>query len=307
MTTAGGSSPRTFSHAFLVGAALSLQLVASFAYPIAKYGLAQIEPFTYAFYRFMLSSVVLLILVKLKKHDTRIERKDWPRFVLLGILIIPFNQTLFLVGQHLTGAGHGAFLFSTTPVLIFVLALIHLNEKFNRRRAIGSAIAFSGVMIIMLSGVLDVSIEYLIGDLIILASVLAWGYYTIVGKSLVLKYGALRTTAYALAIGSAIYFPFGLYRAITFDYTNVTLGAWGSVAFMALGLSVFVYVLWYWLLKQMEVSRVAIYHNVQPVIATVVAWLALGEPITLPFIVGGLTVLVGVITSETTPRQIVRG
>lgn len=306
MTITGDPTPRTYSHSFLTWAALSLQLVASFTYPIAKYGLAIIEPFTFAFFRFTISSILLLILVKLKKHKTPIERKDWPRLILLGILIIPLNQTLFLVGQHLTGAGHGAFLFSTTPVLIFILALIHLKEKFNGRRAIGSALAFTGVMIIMLSGALNVSIDYLIGDLIIFLSVLAWAYYTIVGKGIVVKYGALRTTGYALSIGSAIYFPFGLYRALEFDYTNVTAGAWWSVAYLAIGLSVFVYVLWYWLLKHMEASRVAVFHNVQPVIATGVAWLVLGEPITLPFLIGGLTVLAGVITSETSPRQIVR-
>lgn len=298
MSLPKGSASKTYSKPFLIGSALALQAVASICYPIAKYGLAIIEPFTFAFYRYLISSAVLLGIVWIKKYDQRIERKDWPRIVLLGVLIIPLNQTLFLVGQNLTGAGHGSFLFATTPVLIFILALVHLKEKFNRRRAIGSAIAFAGVMTIMLSGMFDVSLEYLIGDLIIIASVLAWGYYTIVGKGLVVKYGALRLTAYALATGSVIYFPFGLYRAVEFDYTGVTLAAWGSVLYMALGLSVFVYVLWYWLLKHMEVSQVAIYHNIQPVIASYIAWVFLGEPMSAAFLTGGAIVLVGVITSE---------
>lgn len=290
---------KTYSKAFLIGSALSLQIVASICYPIAKYGLAIIEPFTFAFYRYLMSSVVLLLIVLFKKYDRSIERKDWPRIALLGMLIIPLNQTFFLVGQNLTGAGHGAFLFATTPVLIFVLALIHLKERFNRRRAIGSLIAFAGVMTIMLSGALDVSPDYLWGDLIILVSVLAWSYYTIVGKGLVVKYGALRLTAYALAIGTLLYFPWGLTRAIQFDYSQVTLAAWGSVLYMAFGMSVFVYVLWYWLLKHMETSQVAIYHNIQPVIASYLAWVFLGEPMTTAFLLGGLTVLVGVIASET--------
>lgn len=299
MSTTGSSPSRTYSKPFLIGSALALQLVASFCYPIVKHGLAIIEPFTFAFYRYLISSAVLLVIVWVKKYNGSIERKDWFRIALLGVLIIPLNQTLFLVGQNLTGAGHGAFLFATTPVIIFVLALIHLKEKFNRRRAIGSLIAFAGVMTIMLSGVLDVSPDYLWGDLIILASVMAWCYYTIIGKGLVVKYGAIRITAYALAIGTALYFPWGVYRAFQFDYSDVTLAAWGSVLYMALGLSVFVYVIWYWLLKHMETSQVAIYHNIQPVIASYLAWVFLNEPMTTAFLIGGLTVLVGVITSET--------
>lgn len=299
MTVSISSPGRTISKPVLIGSALALQLVASFCYPIVKYGLAIIEPYTFAFYRYLISATVLLVIVLFKKYDRRVERKDWLRIGLLGVLIIPLNQTLFLVGQNLTGAGHGAFLFATTPVLIFILALVHLKEKFNRRRAVGSLIAFAGVMTIMLSGVLDVSRDYLWGDLIILGSVLAWCYYTIVGKGLVVKYGALRVTAYALSIGTVLYFPWGVYRAIQFDYSAVTLAAWGSVLYMALGLSVFVYVVWYWLLKHMETSQVAIYHNIQPVIASYLAWVFLNEPMTTAFLIGGLTVLVGVITSET--------
>jgi len=269
-------SPHTgYSAAFLIFSAVALQAVASLCYPIAKYGLEFIEPFTFAFYRYLFSSVVLLAFVKFRKHKIPVERKDYKKIILLGFLIIPFNQTLFLVGQSMTAAGHGAFLFATTPVFIFVLALI------------------------LLSGALEVSTEYLLGDIIILVSVTAWAYYTIIGKNLVRKYGALRMTAYALASGSALYFPFGLYMAAKFDYSQVTLAAWGSVLYMALGLSVFVYVVWYWLLKYMEASRIAVYHNIQPVIATIVAYIFLGETLTVPFIIGGLIVLAGVITSET--------
>jgi len=283
----------------LVGAVVLLQLVGSFAYPVAKYGLAIIEPFTFAFYRFLISSAILLLLVSLKKHRVPIERRDYGRIILLGIMIIPLNQTLFLLGQSLTGAGHGAFLFATTPVWIFILALIHLREKFRPRRAIGIAVAVAGVLLIMFSGELEVRREYLIGDLIIVVSVIAWSYYTVLGKPIVQKYGALRTTAYALASGSAIYFPFGLYHALRFDYSQATMAAWGSVFYMAIALSFVVYVLWYWVLKYWEASRMAVYHNVQPVIASVVACLWLGESLTTTFLIGGIIVIVGVIVTET--------
>ncbi|HUV31352.1 MAG TPA: DMT family transporter [Acidobacteriota bacterium] len=287
--------PATF---LLVGAIAILQLVASICYPIAKYGLNTIEPFTFAFFRYLLASVLLLGIARLRRYRTPIARKDWPKVVLLGVLIIPFNQTLFLVGQSLTAAGHGAFIFATTPIWIFVLALVHLKEKLIWRRLLGFLIAAAGVMTIMLSGAVEVGTEYLFGDLIIIVSVIAWAYYTIIGKPLVAKYGALRMTAYALAIGSAIYIPFGLYWALRYDYSQASLAAWGSVVYMAVGLSVVVYVLWYWVLKYMDASRVAVYHNVQPVIAAVVAYSFLGEQIGLAFVIGGLSVMAGVIITE---------
>jgi len=286
------------SLAILATAMIVLQLVASICYPIAKYGLGVIEPFTFAFFRYLISSTVLLTIVSFTKRQPKIERRDWGRIVLLGVLIIPFNQTLFLVGQNLTGAGHGAFIFSTTPVWIFILAVVHLKERATWRRTTGIVMATAGVMTIMLSGAIAIGTEYLLGDLIILISVLAWAYYTILGKKLVQKYGALRMTAYALAIGSAMYLPLGGWFALKYDYSQATLAAWGSVVYMAIGLSVIVYVLWYWLLKYLEASQIAVYHNVQPVIASALAYFFLGEAVGPAFIVGGVVILAGVIITE---------
>lgn len=282
----------------LIAAIVVLQVVASFAYPIAKYGLAFIEPFTFAFYRFILASSVLLILTRLKKYDLPIDKRDYLRIILLGVLIIPLNQTLFLFGQSLTAAGHGAFIFAATPMFIFALALIHLRESYSHRRLIGVVVALAGVATIMLSGGIEVRRQYLLGDLIILVSVIAWAYYTIIGKPLVRKYGALRITAYALASGSALYFPFGLYHAMRFDYSVVPIAAWGSVVYMAVGLSLVVYVLWYWVLKYMEASRIAVFHNVQPILATIIATMWLGEKLGSTFVIGGLLVLSGLAVAE---------
>jgi len=282
----------------LATAMIVLQSLGGICYPIAKYGLNIIEPFTFAFFRYILSSLVLLTMVYMKKREPRIERTDWWKIIGLGAIIIPFNQTLFLVGQSLTGAGHGAFLFATTPVWIFILATIHLREKATVRRAVGIAVATGGVMGIMWSGLADFGWEYLRGDLIIVVSVIAWAYYTIFGKKLVRKYGALRMTAYSLSFGAILYFPFGVYHALQYDYSQATLAAWGSGAYMAIALSAIVYVLWYWLLKYLDASRIAVYHNIQPVIASIVAYTVLGESLSAVFLIGGAVVIVGVVITE---------
>jgi drug/metabolite transporter (DMT)-like permease len=267
-------------------------------FPIAKYGLAIIEPFTFAFYRYVLSALVLLGVTRLRSRTPPIEKKDYWKIIGLGFLIIPFNQTAYLYGQKLTGAGHGALLFATVPIWIFLGGLLYLKEKFVPRRALGVVLGLIGVTVIMTSSAIELGSEYLLGDMIILIAVLAWSTFTILGRPLVLKYGAFRVTAYALASGSAMYFPFGLYRAVIFDYNDTTLGAWLTVVYAALGVSVAAYVLWYWLLKYMEATKIAVFHNLQPVVASGVAFIFLNEPIGWSFIVGGIVVLTGVIITE---------
>lgn len=292
----GSSVKKSFG--LLITALLAQQTLGALTFPVARFGLDIIEPFTFAFYRFVISSVVLLAIVKFTRHKKPIEKKDYLKIVGIGFIIIPFNQLLYLYGQSLTGAGHASLLFATTPIWIFLAALIHLKERLILRRAVGIVIALTGVIVIMTTGAIRISTEYLWGDLIVLIAVWAWAYYTILGKPLVRKYGALRITAYALASGSAMYFPFGLYFASKFDYSATTTAGWLSVLYVALGVSVAAYVLWYWVLKYLEASRIAVYHNLQPVIATFVAWLWLGEQPGLAFIFGGVVVLIGVIVAE---------
>jgi drug/metabolite transporter (DMT)-like permease len=173
-----------------------------------------------------------------------------------------------------------------------------LKEKFIWRRAIGIGLGLIGVVFIMASGAIEIDRNYLLGDLIILVAVLSWSAYSILGKPLVMKYGAFRITAYALASGSAMYFPFGLYRSLTFDYSGVTAGAWLSLAYVALGVSVVAYALWYWLVKNMDITRLAVFHNIEPVIASIVAFIFLDETLTWSFIAGGIIVLAGVLITE---------
>lgn len=286
------------SNAFLISVLVVQQVLGALTFPIAKYGLMVIEPFTFAFYRYLLSSVVLLGIVQLRDRTPPIEKKDYKKIIGLGFLIIPFNQTAYLYGQKLTGAGHGALLFSTVPIWIFIGGLIYLKEKFVPRRAVGVVLGLVGVIVIIAGGAIKLGTEYLLGDLIILIAVLAWAGYTLLGRPLVMKYGAFRVTAYALASGSAMYFPFGLYRAFIFDYGSSTVEAWLTVVYVALGVSVAAYVLWYWLLKYMEATKIAVFHNLQPVIAALVAYIFLGERIGWPFILGGAVVLTGVIITE---------
>lgn len=271
------------------------QVLGGLTFPIAKYGLAFIEPFTFAFYRYALSALVLLGVTRFRSRTPAIDKKDYWKIIGLGFLIIPFNQTAYLYGQKLTGAGHGALLFATVPIWIFLGGLFYLKEKFIPKRAVGVVLGLIGVTIIMTSGAIELGPQYLLGDMIILIAVLAWSTFTVLGRPLVLKYGAFRITAYALASGTVLYFPFGFYRAFVFDYGSATLGAWLTVAYAALGVSVAAYVLWYWLLKYMETTKIAVFHNLQPVVAAAAAFIFLNESVGWAFVTGGLTVLAGVI------------
>jgi len=108
----------------------------------------------------------------------------------------------------------------------------------------------------------------------------------------------LRITAYTLGSGAVAFFPFGLYRLATADLSRIDSLGWVSVLYIAIISSVIGYFIWYWLLKYMEASRVAVLSNAQPIVAGILGIYLLGESLTLPFVLGGIIILAGVTITQ---------
>lgn len=274
------------------------QIFTAATFPVAKIGLAQFDPLVYAFYRFLFCSLAFIPILIRQNVKSKISGPDKWKLFWIGMLLIPFNQVLYLIGQKMTSAGHASLMFATVPVFVYILAIKYLNEKMSVLRSLGIIVALVGVMIVLFSGKLKFGQEYLTGDLLILVAVIAWAIATVVGKPLATKYGAFRTTGTALVFGSLVYLPFGAIWAIRFDYSSVNYIGWLSVLYMAIVVSVIIYVAWYWILKYLAASRVAVLQNVQPIIATALAAIMIGETVTASFIIGGIIVIFGVVLSQ---------
>lgn len=289
-------SPIRWQYILLLMAQQSLD---GMVYPIAKYGLSFIPPFTFAFFRFLIATAVLLTIVKLSNRNLpKVEKKDLRTIFAAGLLTIVFSQAAFLFGQKLTTVSHGSIIFATAPIWFFLGGIFFLKEKFILRRAIGVVFGLIGVSIILISGAIEMGTRYLLGDLVVLEAVLAWIYYLVICKPLIEKYGPLRVTAYTMTCGTLVYFPFGLYNALKTDFSNVPIGAWASIFYVALGLSVGYYLITNYLVKRIDLSRIAVYLNFQPVIASAIAVIFLGETIGFTFIAGWVIVITGVIITE---------
>ncbi len=272
------------------------QAIAAGTFPIAKIALESFEPFTLAFTRFLIASVAMMLIVRLTGRWKVIERADWGRFLFLGFLAVPANQLLFLYGLKFTTPGRSALYYGATPVFVFLLALWYLREKATILRLLGILISFAGVAIILRAGRFDS--EILFGDFLVILAVVAWAAYTIFGKPLIAKYGAMNVTGWALSIGTIQYLPFGLYFAWKFDYSAVTAEGWLSLLYIAIVTSVIAYSIWYWALGRMEASKLAIFQNLQPIIAALLSVLLVGETLGASFYIGGALVIAGVLLTQ---------
>lgn len=272
------------------------QLIAGGTFPIAKIAVNSIEPFTLALLRFGIASAAMMLIIVVTGRVKPIEKSDWWRFVLIGLLAVPLNQLLFLYGLKFTTAGRSALYYGATPIFVFLLAMYYLKEKVTLLKVLGIVASFAGVAIILRGGRLDEGV--LFGDFLVILAVIAWAAYTVFGKVLLNKYGSLTVTAYALVIGTIAYLPVGLYSTIRFNYAAVPIEAWLSLLYIAIMTSVIAYSIWYWALARMEASKLAIFQNLQPVFAAILAVIMVGETFNLDFYLGGAMVIGGVLLTQ---------
>ena len=265
---------------------------------VAKVVLGEVDPATLTFLRSLFSTAGLMALFFARNRQFGIERQDWIKLAWLGFLGLPLNQFLYLYGLGFSTPANGALLYATTPVFVLVLSQFFLNEKITVRKTFGILLAFTGVAVVIFERGVDLSSEHTYGNLMILLAVLAWALFTIQGKPMVLKYGAVRTTTLAMTIGMILFLPIGIFSATSFDFSSIDISYWVGVAYLGLGTSVFGYMLWYYALGKLETSKMAVFANGQPILATILSIIFLQYSITAVFVMGGVVTLAGVVMTQ---------
>lgn len=274
-------------------------VISAGTYLAAKRALAELGPWELALARFSLAGAFYAALVA--RARPRIPRRDLVALGLLGLVAIPLNQGLFLTGMARTTPGHGALLYALTPIFVFLLARWRLGERASRAKVAGIALAFAGVVVVLLGrGALGApeAASGLVGDLLILLAVVAWAVFAVGGKVYAERYGVRVMTGVAITIGTAAYLPFGLAVSDAGAFARLSPGGWGAVLYLVVLTSIVAYLVYYEAMKRADASRVAIYSNLQPVFTALLAWALHGEAVTASFAVGGAMVLAGVVLTE---------
>lgn len=278
---------------------MSIQLmIAGGTHIVAKALVTEVDPAAVLLMRSVISAVGMMAIFTLKGRTLGIDLEDFGPFLLLGVLGIPLNQYFYLYGMQFTTAANGALLYASTPSFVLVLSHFMLKEHITLKKSFGIALAFFGITIVVFERGVDFSSQYTFGNVLVLIAVLAWALFTILGKKMIIKYGALHTTAVMMLFGTVSFFPFGAILAVDFPFSHLTVGQWSGILYLSLGTSIAGYLLWYYALSRIETAKVAVFANGQPIFATLLSLLFLDYTITGSFVTGGILTLIGVVITQ---------
>jgi drug/metabolite transporter (DMT)-like permease len=285
---------------------VAMSLIWGVNYSVAKFGTTLVAPLAYNASRIVLAAVALLVIARVAGGSAP-TRRDAVALFLLGILGNGVYQVFFIEGLARTRAGEAALVIGASPALIALLSWMRGIERLNTRATIGIAMSMFGVGLIVLGRATSGESApdgSLLGDLLVLAGSLAWAIYTVLLMPYLSRVTGWWVSAWTMVGGAIVLAAVGGLDVMRTDWSALPAVAWGAIAYSSLGALVIAYMFWYYGVKKLGPTRTALYGNLQPLIALLVAWLTLGERPTIWQWTGASAIVSGVLLTRVQASEV---
>lgn len=281
-------------------ALLLMALIWGVNFSVIKYGATIMPPLGYNAARIMLAALSL-ILIALIWGGAAPGRRDLVMLLALGALGNGVYQVLFVEGLSRTRAGEAALVVGASPALMAIFARMSGIERVDRRRALGIALSIFGVGLVVLGRAAtgeNANGGSLFGNLLVLSGAVCWALYTILLLPYTKRVGGFWVIALNMVGGATILAAVGARDILAVRWTTLPGIAWAAILYGGLGGLVIAYMFWLYGIRKLGPTRTALYGNLQPLIALVVAWLVLGEIPSAWQLLGAGTIVGGVLLTR---------
>ncbi len=266
-------------------------------YIVARRAPGVVEPYSLALGRWALAGGLLAVAAR---QELWAQRRTiavvWYQYVVLGFCGMLVCGAWVYVGAKTTAAMNISLIYSASPVLIALGAVVLLGERFRLLQAVGVVIALSGVVHVIVKGqwmALN-HVQWVTGDAWIVAAMVAWALYALLQKLWPSPLGSTARLAVICAGGVAVLLPCAAWEMLQSRTPDWSWTATGLVVTAALAPGLAAYWIYGWAQKILGASRVAVTLYLGPLYAALAAWSVLGEPLGWHHLAGAALILPGV-------------
>lgn len=269
---------------------------------ILKFIIAEINPLTLVFFRYLLLSGTLFLLMKIThKKDFIPPKSCWLPLMIMGISGVSLNNGVQFTGLQYSTVANATLIAAMTPAVTSLLAFVFLRERLALLQWIGIIISISGTLYLISNRNLDIilHISFNIGDILFFVAQLSWAIYCLISIRVMKKMSVLAVTAWAGAFGAIFIAIYGYFTCGLF-IPDLSLKATASFAYIVWLGGVGAMIFWNIGVKNVGASTASIFLNIMPIVGIITASITLGEIITLNECMGAVVILIGVyITTHT--------
>lgn len=244
-----------------------------------------------AMYRLLLTAAILLpLLLRYRSEVAQLRLSDWAGLFWSGVAL-GLHFLFWMESLNLTTVASSTAILSLEPVFVLIGACLFLGQRTNLLAVLSMAVAILGAAMIGW-GDWGLTGEALLGDLLSLLGTAAMAVQILLAKSMLKRIPAFVFSFFVFVLAALVLAVYNLAAGLPF--TGYDSREWGIFLLLAVVPTLFGHYLFNWLLKYMRPESVSMSVLGEPLGATILAYLLLGESITWMQAAAGLVLLSGV-------------
>jgi drug/metabolite transporter (DMT)-like permease len=260
-----------------------------------KIGLNDLPPLSFAAIRFVIAAAILWIIVAIRRNHLPRSTSDWLMLAGTGVLAFTVNYGLVFWGEQYISSGLAALLQATIPAFGLLFAHLHLPaERMTIPKVLGVVLGVVGVGVIFSNQLSVAGPRALAGSVALVVSAAGAAYSNVLIKAHGGKFEPTIIAATQMTFGLVPILLLGLTLEGNPLHFRWTTSAIVSILYLAIVGSVIAFILYYWLVQHMAVTKSMLIALVTPVTAVILGMMVLGEQLDWRTIAGGVLILSGI-------------
>ena len=257
-----------------------------------------LEPIKLSFYRNLVTILILLpfALNKLLK-DRNIYLKKWKIITILSILSGGTFNVFMNISLTTSSVISSSLMPAFAPTLIIVFSFLIYRSVITILQSVGVVISFIGFINIIIKGsIINISnLDFVIGDLWMLAAVISWSIYSVLLKIIPQTFDTIVFLFLIFLIGNFFVAPFFIYESILHNsfLINEKNGILLSL-YVGIGPALISYLLWIKAIKIIGANNSSLFLNLIPVFSSIISIIFLNKFLEIYHIIGAFLIFTGI-------------
>jgi drug/metabolite transporter (DMT)-like permease len=266
------------------------------SFSVIKVGLRYIEPYSFLFFRFLIATLLLVVVVLASKKGRLLIRYMGNKYSFILGLALAASFTLQFRAQTEIPASIAAIIINSSTLLVAPLSALILHERMGTRKVIALVLGIVGVYLITARSMgAGAGGGTWLGNVMISASAVSTAFYIVVTKWAVsqkkLEWVPLLTAVFAWSL------PVYLVMAAPSLRAGISAGreAWLATIYLAVFCSALAFFLWAGAIRHIGALTSAIVLLSELVFGVLIAHVFLGEALPAPTIAGCVLIGLGIV------------
>ena len=264
-------------------------------YLAIKVGVTELPPFLFAGLRFLVAGLILLALAR-ALGDPLPKKSDWRTLAIVGLLLLAGGNAFVVWSEQYVGSGIASIFVVTVAMwtALFDALIPGGSSELNWRVVAGLALGFLGTLLLVGATPAEILAADKRGPIALTIASASWSLGTVYAKRHPTKASPYMGAAFQMIVGGGVVALVGTMLGEWASWHLSTRGI-GAIVYLVIFGSILGYSAYSYALRHASATIVGTYAYVNPVIAVLLGWLLLHEPVSSRTFIAMGMILVAVV------------